>query len=98
MSAQPSAFLNAINPNVSQSVAFTGTSAQSTAFQGATSVIQIVATAACFVAIGASPTAAANTSMYVPANVPVMIGVVGGQKLAVIQATGTGTLYITEGA
>lgn len=98
MSATPNNVLNAIVPGVSQSLAIGASSAQSTAVASATAVVQLIATVACFVKSGSSPTAVANTSTYLPANVPIMLGVNGGDKIAVIQASGAGVLYITEGA
>lgn len=98
MAAIPGTSLPGINPSVSQKVAFTGTSAQSAAFQSSTQVIQVVATAACFLAFGSSPTAVADTSLYLPPNVPMFIGVSGGMKVAAIQSVGAGNLFITEGA
>lgn len=97
-----------IYQGVSQAVTYTGTQGQSTALQKRTSVVRLVATSACFVQIGlttdnsaAGPTAAAGTSMYIPAATPVMVGVPAGagvSQIAVIQASASGTLYITEGA
>lgn len=94
-----------IIPGVTQGVAFTGTSAPSaSALQSTTSVIQLSATAACFVKIGTgTPVAAADgTCMYLPANVVVRVGIdkslAGVQKVAAIQAVGAGTLYVTEGS
>lgn len=104
MSNKPTASLQphaqtfeAIFPGTSQVVAIGASSAQSTALQTTTTVVQLVATVACFVAIGSNPTAVANTTCYVPANIPVKYGVVGGNKIAVIQASGAGSLFITEG-
>jgi len=85
-----------IIPGVSQSVAISGSSAQSGALGANTVAAMLCATVACFVAVGASPTAALNTSLFLPANVPVFVGVQGGFKVAVIGTSGT--LYITEAA
>lgn len=91
------ATFQAIFEGVSQKLAFTGTSAQSSAFNANTSVIQIVATVACFVRTGANPTAVADTCQYIPPNVPMFIAVNGGDKIAAIQSAGAGNLFITEG-
>lgn len=97
MSAIPNPYLNAVIPNVSQSVAIGASSVASAAFQPGTSVIQVTPTVACFVKTGAAPTAT-TSGMYLAAGVPVLIGVTGGQKIAVIESASTGTLYITEAA
>ena len=48
--------------------------------------------------IGASPTAVANTSVYLPDGVVQLVSIPGGSKIAAIQASATGSLYITEAA
>ena len=96
----------AIYPGTSQVVAIGAASVQSSAFQNVvtagsqqvTSCIQICATVACFVAVGANPTAVANTTMYVPLGTPIRLAVNPGDKIAVIQAASSGRLYVTEGA
>ena len=85
-----------VSPGVSQVVAIGGSSAQSSAVGANTTAVLVCSTVACFVAVGANPTAVANTSMYLPANTPLFVGLAGGQKVAVIQASGAGSLYITE--
>ena len=82
----------------SRALTFTATSAQSTAVDASTRIVRLVSTQACFFLIGANPTAAANTSVYLPANVVQYVSIPGGSKIAAIQATATGSLYITEAA
>lgn len=89
---------DAIYPGTSQVVAVGAASVQSTAMGAKTTVVQLVSTVACFVKFAANPTAAANTSSYLPPNVPVNYAVNPGDKIAAIQAVGAGSLYITEGA
>lgn len=81
---------------ISQQVALTTASAQSTAITGS-KTLYVVSTAACFVRQGANPTALADgTDQYIPANTPMRLtGFVSGNKIAAILPTGTGTLYIT---
>ena len=99
----------AIYQGISQKIAFGAASAQSTAFQMRSSIIQLLCDNPCFIQIGlttdnsaAGPTAAADgTSMYIPANVFIKMAVPAGGKgqLAVIRVgTTSGNLYITEGA
>lgn len=82
----------------SQAITIGASSAQSSATQGGTTCVQLCSTVACFVAIGPNPTAAANTSCYLPANSPIKMACNPGDKVAVIQASAGGTLYMTEGA
>jgi hypothetical protein len=97
-----------IYQGVSQKVAFSGTSAQSTAFGNRTSIIRLIADHPCHILIGkttdnsgAGPTAVNDgTNMYIPANVETYVGVPSGGigQLAVKEDGSTaGTLYITEG-
>jgi hypothetical protein len=76
-------------------VAFTGTSAQSAAVDENTLVVRLVATADCFVAIGASPTAT-TSSAYLPAGVVEYLAIRPGHKVAALQASAGGNLYITQ--
>ena len=82
----------------SQALTFTATSAQSTAVAATTRIVRLVSTQACFFAIGASPTAVVSTSVYLPAGVVQLVSIPGGSKIAAIQASATGSLYITEAA
>lgn len=87
----------AIIPGTSQKVAFTGVSAQSAALGTYTSLVRLFATQDCFIKIAANPTALADgTSMFIAGGIYEYIGVFGGQKIAVIQSTAGGNLYITE--
>jgi len=87
-----------IKPGASQSVSIGGSSTQGTAVAGNTTAVLLCATVACFVAVGSNPTAVAGTSLYLPANVPLFVGIGAGQKVAAIQASSGGTLYVTEAA
>lgn len=91
-----------IGVTVSQSVAFTGTSAVSAVWNGSTTRVVLVATADCWVLFGAGTpvaAAAAANNIFVPAGVyGYPITITTGQKLAVIQASAAGTLCIVEAA
>lgn len=65
-------------------VTFT-TSAQSAAFGASTRLVTIIGSAAFHYVVGANPTATTN-HLKIPADTPWSIGVVAGQKLAVIAA------------
>jgi hypothetical protein len=81
----------------SQTVAIGVTSAASTAFGTETLVVRLYADQDCFVEIGASPTAS-SADAFLPSGVIVYHGCEPGDKVAVIQDTTAGTLYITEAA
>ena len=70
-------------------------STATSAFGAQIQTIMVTATAACFVAFGASPTAA-TTSTYIAADTPYLFRVNGSDKCAAITGTGTATVYITE--
>lgn len=96
LAAQQGSF-EAILPGVSQALAFTGTSAQSTALGTSTTLVKIFATTDCFIKVATDPTAVADgTCMFVPAGIIDFIGVGPGQKIAAIRNASSGTLYITE--
>jgi hypothetical protein len=66
-----------------QKVAIAGTSAQSSALAAGTRIVHLCADTDCLFLVGANPTADAN-SRYLPAKVPRLISVAGGEKIAVI--------------
>ena len=90
----------ALTLQAEQVVAIGASSATSSAVQATTNRVTLVATSACWVAFGTSPTAVANTAgnVYVPANQPMPPIVVtpGVTKIAVIQASAGGYLSIIE--
>jgi hypothetical protein len=88
----------AMYPGTSQKVAYTNTSAQSTALGVGTTLIRVVSTTDCFIKIASNPTAVADTSLFLKAGIPEYFGVTGGYKVAAIRLTDNGSLYVTEGA
>jgi len=80
-----------------QNVTFTGTSAQSTAFDPNSDgyqAVQISATANCHVAIGTNPTAVATDMLIKASDPPYIVRIAPNEKIAVIQDTAGGTLNI----
>lgn len=65
------------------------------AFGTGVRMVRLVATNACRIAFGASPTAVA-TSAYLPAGVPEVFTVNPGEKVAVIQESVAGKLSVVE--
>ena len=75
--------------------AFTGSSAQSAAVSDTTYVVRLVATQDCFVEIGPDPTAT-TSSAYLPAGVVEYVSITPGHKVAALQSSAGGNLYITQ--
>lgn len=63
-----------------------------------TTHVRVVGTSDCWIAFGANPTAAVggSASMLLPAGVPEYFWVAPGERIAVIQNSGAGTLSIAE--
>lgn len=79
-----------------QNVAYTGTAGTITNGVGAsTKLVRVVATTACYIAVGTAPTATTN-DVYLPADKPEIIRIVPGHKVSAIQAASGGTLIVTE--
>lgn len=63
-----------------------------------TSHVRLVATADCWVSFGPTPVAVvgASSAILLPAGIPEYFWVLPGERVAVIQASGTGSLNIAE--
>lgn len=77
-----------------QTLAIGGSSVQSTAFPAGTRSVRCVATVDCWIEINSNPTAAATTSFYLPAGAAEYFTALPGDEVAVIQASGSGSLYV----
>lgn len=84
-----------ISDGSTQSVAVSGTSAQSTAITANAGYVRLVATTLCHIRLGTNPTATTSNMPLVP-YVPEYFVAPTGVKIAVIQNSSSGTLYITE--
>ncbi len=87
----------AIVPGDSHTRSVGASSAQSAQVGTKTSIVRLFCTVDCFIKIGANPTAAA-TDMFLPGGIIEYYGCNPGDKVAAIQSSTGGTLYITEGA
>lgn len=87
----------AIIPGVSQVVDIGASSVASTAFSSKTSLVRVTANQDCFISFGATPVANTTTSIFLPLGAVDYFGVIPGTKLAVIQSSMSGTIFITEG-
>lgn len=80
------------NSGNGQAISTGATSVQSTAITK--TVVDLTATEDCFVAIGASPVAAANTDYFIPKLQTYRFAITSGNKVAVIQSSTGGILYV----
>ena len=79
-----------------QSVAYTATSGVITTAVGAqTRRVSIYATTACHVRFDGAPTAV-TSDFYLPITTRVVLAIRPGQKVAAVQATAGGTIYVSE--
>lgn len=86
--------IDALRPGTAQTVSFTATSAASTVL--GSKMVRVVATTNCWITLGTSPTAVADTGMLLVAGWPERIVVNAGEKIAVLRQTADGVLNITE--
>lgn len=91
--------IQALAPSTTQTVTISGTStATANALSKNTVVIRVLATTACFINIGTGIPTATTSGTPLPANVPEYFRVNGYEtvKVAVIQLSSGGALYVTE--
>jgi hypothetical protein len=87
-----------ISPGTSSQVAIGAASVQGSAPSDGVTILRFFATADCYLAFGANPTAS-SSAMFLPAGFIEYFEIKAGEKYAVIQANSTtGTLYVTEGS
>jgi hypothetical protein len=79
----------------SVTVAYTGTAGTTAALPEATLGVRVMSTTDCFIEIGLSPTAVANTGMYLPAFTPEYFEGQPNVKVSAIQLSAAGSLYVT---
>ncbi len=82
-------------PGASVKVAYTGTAGTTAALPSNTEVVRVIATTDCFIEIGTSPTAVADTGMYIAALVPEYFSCPPSGKVSAIQVTTGGAIYVT---
>lgn len=83
-------------PVSTQSITTSGTTAATaTAFNGQTYIVRIHATKACFITFAGTPTAT-TSHMYMGDGMTEYFSVSPGEKVAALQATEAGTVYVTE--
>lgn len=87
--------IQALRPGAAQTVPIGVTSHASSTFGAATTVIRLVATSSCLIALGAAPTATAD-GHYLPAGAPEYFRVKPGEAVAVIRAATDGVLHLSE--
>ena len=87
--------VQAMAPGASQSVATSGSSAQSAAFGTDTTVVRLMASQDVYLAFGSNPTAT-STGLHLPAGVPEYFAVTAGEKVAALQVSAAGALNVVE--
>jgi hypothetical protein len=88
--------VQALTPFASQSVAYTATSAQSTALDLGTRIVRLCSTTDAYVEIGTNPTAT-TSSMYLPAlSVEYFAIPDGTYKVAAKQVSSAGSISVAE--
>jgi hypothetical protein len=81
-----------------QTIAYDGNVQATNVFGPGTFRVMLVSTSGCNVAIGdGTQTASQTTSMFVPANYPVIVDVTPGQRIAAIKAATNGLITATAG-
>lgn len=91
--------IQALAPSTTQTVTISGTSAATAnALSKNTVVVRLLATTGCFVTVGTGTPTANTTHMPIAANIPEYIRVNGYEtvKVAGVQISAGGTLYVTE--
>jgi len=79
-----------------QSVAYTGTAGTvANVVSAGVQKVRVVASSACYIAIGVSPTAT-TAGIYLPADTVEYFTIAAGEKVSAIQFSAGGTLHVTE--
>ena len=82
-------------PGGSVKVTYTGTAGTTAAVGSSCTTVRVMSTTDCFIEVGTSPTAVADTGMYLTAYSPEYIGAGPSFKVSAIQVASGGTLYVT---
>lgn len=88
---------NAICIGPSQKITTGAAAVSSTPVATTTTVVRVVCTQSCYIAIGPSGTTSTATSCFIPSNTVQYFGCNGSDVVSVIQDSTTGTFYLTEG-
>ena len=82
---------------VTQSITTSGTSAaMSSAIAASTYAVLITASADAYVTFGSAPTATAANGVMLAADWPTYFRISPGEKVAALQVSGAGTVYVSE--
>lgn len=79
-----------------QKVTFAASSVQSAAVGNYTYAVILSTTATCHIAVGVNPTATATTYLLKATDPSLILGIKPGEKVAAIQDTAGGSLFMTE--
>ena len=81
---------------VTQALTSSGSSAASSAVGDQTYAVAITATENVYVTLGGAPTATATNGMYLEQDWPHYLSIHPGEKVAVLQVSTGGTVYVSE--
>jgi hypothetical protein len=89
-----------ISPGTSQVLTVGAASVQSALPQPGVSIVRLFATVDSWISFGSNPTAVAEgaSSLFLPGGIVEYFQISSTEKIAVIQSSTAGKLYITEGA
>jgi len=88
--------IQAVAPGTTQTITTSGSSAAiSTAFASGSTVARIVTTEDCHIKFASSPTATTSDT-FLPAKQVEYFKITAGEKVAAIQSSTAGTVYVTE--
>lgn len=89
-----------VSPGASQAIAVGAASIQASAFTSGVTIIRLFSTVDAWVCFGTNPTAVAEgaSSMFLPSGIVEYFEIKAGEKIAVIQNSSPGKLYVTEGS
>lgn len=91
----PNDTVASLMPAQSVTVTYTGTAGTTTALPSTTRHVRVVSTTDCFIEIGLSPTAVANTGCYLVAYIPEYFVAQPNAKVSAIQVASGGSIYVT---
>lgn len=88
--------IQALRPDVAHSVPIGAAPHVSAPFGDGTTVIRLVATVPCLIALGPAPSAAAAAGHYLAAGAPEYFRVSPREAVAAVRISGDGTLHLSE--
>jgi len=88
--------IQALRPGEARTLTLDETPRASAPLTRGVSVIRLVSTVPCLVALGSDPVATVSTGHYLPAEIPEYFRVAPGDRPAAVRISGDGILHISE--